>query len=112
MNISSLPKSKAINFVRRPLVIFVLSMAIFFSLATIVYAQDVVKTGGAAGIPNPLKKEFSSVPTFIAGALKAMVTISLPILTLFIVYSGFLFVTARGNSGKLETAKNNFVFFG
>ena len=48
--------------------------------------------------------------TFIASFLKAIVQISLPILTLFIVYSGFLFVTARGNEGKLTKAKENFLW--
>lgn len=48
--------------------------------------------------------------TFIANFLKAVVEISLPILTLFIVYSGFMFVTARGNEKKLEDAKHNFLY--
>src|ERR1700744_3620933 len=55
----------------------------------------------------------ASVPdfqTFVADFLKAIVEISLPILTLFIVYSGFLFVFAQGNEGKLEKAKRNFLF--
>ena len=47
---------------------------------------------------------------FISTAMKALVKISLPIITIFIVYSGFLFVTAQGNQGKLETAKRNFFF--
>jgi hypothetical protein len=53
---------------------------------------------------------FSDIPSFIAGFLRAVVTISLPIISLFIVYSGFLFVFARGNPGALETARNNFLW--
>ena len=49
-----------------------------------------------------------SVQDFIAAFLKAVVQISLPILTLFIVYAGFKFVFARGNSSELEKAKENF----
>jgi hypothetical protein len=52
----------------------------------------------------------NSIQDFIAAFLKAIVEISLPILTLFIVYSGFLFIAARGNEGKLKDAKNNFVY--
>ena len=51
-----------------------------------------------------------SVQGFIAAFLKAVVQISLPILTLFIVYSGFMFVMARGNEQKLSDAKKNFFY--
>jgi hypothetical protein len=42
--------------------------------------------------------------------MTAMVKIAVPIITVFIVYSGFLFVTAQGNQAKLETAKRNFLY--
>ena len=63
-----------------------------------------------SGFYNPLNPAFSSIPTFISAALKALVRISLPIVTVFIVYSGFLFVSARGNQEKLSAAKNNFLY--
>lgn len=52
----------------------------------------------------------NNLSDFIAAFLKAVVEISLPILTLFIVYAGFMFVTARGNQKKLEDAKHNFFY--
>lgn len=55
---------------------------------------------------NPLNVD--SIPAFIAVALKAVAMIALPIITLFLVISGFLFLTAQGNQTKLETAKKNF----
>jgi len=64
----------------------------------------------ADGIQSPLKPEVSSIPGFIEAALKALVMIALPILTLFIVYSGFKFISAQGNSSKLEEAKKNFMY--
>ena len=64
----------------------------------------------AEGIQSPLKPEVSSIPGFIEAALKALVMIALPILTLFIVYSGFKFISAQGNSSKLEEAKKNFMY--
>ena len=51
-----------------------------------------------------------SFQSFIAAAMTAMVKIAVPIITVFIVYSGFLFVTAQGNQAKLETAKRNFLY--
>ena len=67
-------------------------------------------TEAQEGLKNPLNSSFSSVPAFIAGALKALALIALPIITLFLVISGFLFVTAQGNQQKLETAKKNFFY--
>ncbi len=51
-----------------------------------------------------------SFQNFIAAAMSAMVKISLPIITVFIVYSGFLFVTAQGRPAQLETARRNFFY--
>ena len=36
--------------------------------------------------------------------------IALPIITVFVVYSGFLFISAPGNEAKLSNAKNNFMY--
>ena len=72
------------------------------SLASVAHAQT--------GLDNPLNQNFSSIPAFIAGALKALALIALPIITLFLVISGFLFITAQGNQQKLDTAKKNFVY--
>ena len=60
---------------------------------------------------NPLSNTgIDSVAGLIASFLKAIVVVALPILTLFIVYSGFMFVLARGNESKLKTAKENFLY--
>ena len=58
------------------------------------------------GLRNPV--QFPDIASFIEGALRALVTIALPIVAFFIVYSGFLFVSARGNDSKLSKAKENF----
>ena len=64
----------------------------------------------AAELQNPLNPSFSTIPTFIEGALKVLVMVALPIVSLFIIISGFMFIMARGNSTKLEDAKKNFVY--
>lgn len=63
-----------------------------------------------AQLKNPLTDNFSSIPQFISGALKVMVMVALPVISLFIVYSGFLFVFAQGNQEQLAKAKTNFVY--
>lgn len=77
-----------------------LSIAAVFLNFSVAYAQQ--------GLQNPLK--YNDIQSFIAGALKTLVVVALPIITLFIVISGFMFVAARGNESKLEKAKENFVY--
>ncbi|TSC86483.1 MAG: hypothetical protein G01um10148_469 [Parcubacteria group bacterium Gr01-1014_8] len=62
----------------------------------------------AQTLQNPT--QFPTIQRFIEGVLKAVVYIAMPIIALFMVYAGFLFVKARGNSGELENAKKNFVY--
>lgn len=63
-----------------------------------------------ASLNNPLNREFSSVPGFIAGALRVLVMVALPIITLFIVYAGFKFISAQGKDEALAQAKMNLVY--
>lgn len=59
-------------------------------------------------IKNPLG--VSSVADFIARALQAMVLLALPVVALFFVIAGFMFISARGNTHKLQEARQNFVY--
>ncbi len=77
-------------------------------LAAIAQAQAQNCTAGT--LCNYLNPAFSTIPGFISGALKVLVIVALPIITLFFVYSGFLFIKAQGNDGELTTAKKNFVY--
>ena len=86
---------------------------LFLSLALVAHAQS---TPCGGGVPNgnslvsPLPCSMSTPQSFLSAALTALVKVSLPVITVFIVYSGFLFVTAQGNQSKLENAKRNFFF--
>jgi len=62
----------------------------------------------AAKLENPLA--FNSIGEFVAGALQALVLIALPIVGFFILLSGFLFISARGNKEQLAKAKTNFMW--
>ena len=70
----------------------------------------IVARAADSSLANPLNKSISSIPDFISAALKAVVMIALPIITLFIVVSGFMFLFAQGNQGKLDRAKENFMW--
>lgn len=57
-------------------------------------------------LQNPINADsFAEVVKRIA---QLMAQIGLPIAALFLVWSGFLFVSARGDAKKLETAKSTF----
>jgi len=64
--------------------------------------------GGGVRLENPLA--FNSISEFIAAALQALVVIALPIVGFFILLSGFLFISARGNKDQLTKAKTNFMW--
>jgi succinate dehydrogenase/fumarate reductase cytochrome b subunit len=67
-----------------------------------------VFAAGEGSLQNPLA--FNSIAEFVSKALQALVVIALPIVGFFILLSGFLFISARGNQEKLSRAKTNFMW--
>lgn len=64
-------------------------------------------TGGTSGqFKNPLKSQ--SFEALVQSLAKWVAAIALPIAAIFIIYSGFLFVTAGGNQSKIDAAKTTF----
>jgi len=59
-------------------------------------------------IVNPIKAE--TVNDLIKVLLEGLIKIGMPIIALAIIYSGFLFVFARGNSEKLTKAKDALLY--
>lgn len=59
-------------------------------------------------ICNPINA--NTVNEFIKTILEGAIKIGIPIIALAIIYSGFLFVVARGNSEKLDKAKDAFMY--
>ena len=63
-------------------------------------------TGAGTTITNPIQS--STFGQLMAKIARAAAQIGLPLVTVFIIYSGFLFVSARGNEEQLERAKGTF----
>lgn len=62
-------------------------------------------------ICNPLaSKGINSLQGFIKILLEGVLKIGIPIVALAIIYCGFLFVAARGNSEKLGKAKDALLY--
>lgn len=67
-------------------------------------------SGGAtvAKIQNPINvSDFSG---FVSRVLGIILRVAIPIVAAFIIYSGLMFVLARGNTEKLEQAKTRFLY--
>jgi len=61
-----------------------------------------------ATFPNPLGGNITDICGFLTSLFDAVMTIAVPIIVLMIIYSGFLFVTARGDEQQITRAKNTF----
>ena len=65
--------------------------------------------GGSEGLTNPLNG-VSTLPEFLRAILGGVVQIGTIVLIMMLVYVGFLFVVARGNAEKLQSAKSALVW--
>jgi hypothetical protein len=56
---------------------------------------------------NPLTS--SATVALLGGLVNALIYIGTPVLVAYLLYSGFLFVSAQGNRDKITQAKETFV---
>ncbi len=62
-------------------------------------------------ICNPLSANgITDIQGLIVAILTVAITLATPIVVLFIIYAGFLYVTARGNSAQIEQATRAFTY--
>ena len=59
---------------------------------------------------NPLGDKIDSIPKFIQILLTGVLKVGIPVVALAVIYCGFLFVEARGNSEKLTKAKDALLY--
>jgi hypothetical protein len=74
-----------------------------------------IPDGGGTNITNTIVNPLGSdgpqnIPDFIAKLLDIVVIIGIPIVTLAIIYAGFLFVQAQGNPEALKKAKSTLLY--
>lgn len=98
-------------------------------MAQVVFAVDGgggnLPDGGGANLPdgsgsnstnistkinNPLGSELDTIPKFIKAIVEIVIYIGVPIIALAIIYTGFLFVAAQGNSEKITKAKKALMY--
>lgn len=61
-------------------------------------------------IDNPLAGTIGTIPEFLHMIVNFIIKISIPLIAMAIVYSGFLFVSARGSDDQLKHAKEVFTY--
>jgi hypothetical protein len=61
-----------------------------------------------AQISNPIT--FTNLNDFLEALIDLLILIATPIIVVFVIYSGFLFVTAGGNTEKLNRAKKTLLW--
>lgn len=89
-----------------------------YSLILFIFVFPIISSAGVHGNPpisspskiiNPIGG-IDTVNEFIKILLEGLIRIGFPIIALAIIYSGFLFVFARGNSEKLQKAKDALLY--
>ncbi len=98
---------------------FVVLMMVMFS----VFVLPVISQAQVIGDPpnpsnnnegkliNPLGEEGpESIPAFIHSVLENVVKIGIPVVALAVIYSGFLFVAARGKPEAITKAKDALLY--
>lgn len=76
----------------------------FFSVITLALAPPVYAQG--RGLQNPI--DSNNFGEFLEKIAQAITIIGIPLVGIFIIYSGLLFVTARGSEQQIEKAKKTF----
>lgn len=70
-------------------------------------------TGGVninTNIENPLGSKIVDLSSFIKAIVEIVLVVGIPLLALAIIYAGFLFVKAQGNSEELTKAKHALLY--
>ena len=83
---------------------FTISLGILVLPLFIVSAQG----SGSATIRNPLGDNNTSVSDLLIKIMNLVATVGAVVVVFFIIYSGFKFVTARGNESEVTKAKEIF----
>lgn len=64
------------------------------------------RSGESTTLINPLGEGNNSIPALLGKVIDVILVFAIPIIVLYIMYAGFLFVTARGDTSQISTAKS------
>ncbi|MBU4479967.1 pilin [Patescibacteria group bacterium] len=81
-----------------------LPLKMVFSASTGVVNQQSQQVSSGSSLQNPLGG-IDSLESLVVALLKVFVAIGTPIAVLFLMYSGYQFIVARGNPTKIQDAQ-------
>ncbi|MFT5849806.1 MAG: hypothetical protein ACI9H6_000625 [Patiriisocius sp.] len=64
---------------------------------------------GSVELRDPLSN-ISTIPEFFQAIIDILIIFAIPFVVFFIIYAGFLYVTARGNSETIKRAHNALLY--
>lgn len=75
---------------------------------------DIPSKGETVGTPssgsqilvNPFEGKVNDIPDLLFKIIDVLLVFAIPLIVLYIMYAGYLFVTAAGNTEQISTAKN------
>ena len=85
--------------------IHLLALITLFSVPSLVLAQGI-----KFDLQSPLDSEITSIEMLIVEILNFVVIVATPIVVLFIIYSGFMYVSARGNVEQTKKATTSLTY--
>ena len=84
-------------------------ITIFYFLSSkAVFAEEIRSGGGPISLPNPLN--VGSVPELLNNIAGYFIYISIPVVTIMIVYGAFQILTAAGSPEKFKSGKQTIVY--
>ena len=93
--------------------VFTIALSLMMSVVAVhsTLAENGIGNVVTTKIENPLGEgHLATIPAFIEQLLTIVIKIGVPVITLAIIYAGFLFVQAQGNPEKLKTAKKTLLY--
>ncbi|NCT01877.1 hypothetical protein GW766_01320 [Candidatus Parcubacteria bacterium] len=63
---------------------------------------------GSQAFNNPLS--FTSITDMIVAIMNVVIVMSIPVIIFFLIYAGFMYVTARGNPEKIQQASSALLY--
>ncbi|MCX6731511.1 MAG: hypothetical protein NTX55_00800 [Candidatus Parcubacteria bacterium] len=81
---------------------------IYWVIVNIVLTKPVFALQGENALTNPLQSQ--SIADLVKNIAALAAKIGITVAAIFIIYSGILFVTARGSEEQLKKAKTNFMW--
>jgi Type IV secretion system pilin len=85
---------------------------IYVSLGTLLFGAQQALAQPVSHAPvrleNPLNVD--TIPELLTAILNIVIVLAVPIIVFFIIYSGYLYVTARGNAAQVEQATRSLTY--